>query len=95
MDTNNTDPYQVEIDWLFASEHNYAYSVHPSQNRTAEVSNVNDGDLTLAVEITSLPEHVWTESTYTIWKDRMIHPYREFLDGCQTSRKPALALIQE
>lgn len=93
--TNECFASQVEIDWLFASEHNFAYSVHPSQNRTAEVSNVNDNDITLAVVLRSLPEHIWTESSYTIWKDRMLHPYREFLDGTLTPSKSTLAVIQE
>jgi hypothetical protein len=86
---------QVEVDWLFAAEHNFAYSVHPAQNRTAPLSNVNDSDLTLAMEIKPMPDHIWTDSSYSIWKDRMIHPYREFTDGCITPNKPALTLIEE
>ena len=84
----------MEFDWLFAAEHNFTYNVNPQHHRSAEPANIDDALLLGAQELSVLPSDVWTECSYTIWRVKLIYPFREFMDSCLQQGRATESVIQ-
>ncbi|WWC64317.1 uncharacterized protein I303_106927 [Kwoniella dejecticola CBS 10117] len=75
----------LELDWLFAMEHDYLYIISPEINQTSEPANIEDVDLKDDGLVFSRPTATHTGMTHFLQRLRILYP----LQGVVTNVKRA------
>ncbi|KAI3619528.1 nucleus protein [Moniliophthora roreri] len=68
-------------DWSNAAAHHGAYSIHPTQNRTALPANVNDVNLVDGLSLPEASATQYTEMSFSLIRFRFVGLYREIVDN--------------
>lgn len=80
---------------MFAAEHDFTYSVHPSQNLTADPAHNNDADLLGEEPVEEAPKHVWTQASYTCMRARYMHAWRQAVDVWALTGRLSVKQLQQ